>query len=77
MHVNHDHTEFTPTGGGGVAVDPEAAPVDPIAHARVLLANHEQQRREACAAEIDEVLARHGFYLRVTPAQVLLSPIGS
>lgn len=61
-------------GGGGVATPPE---VDPIMAARILLATHDQQRREACSAEIDEVLARHGFYLKVTPAQILLNPIGS
>jgi hypothetical protein len=47
---------------------------DPLAEARQLLAEHEQARMRACAAEIEKVLARYGMRLDITPAQIVLTP---
>ncbi len=40
-----------------------AAPQDEVARARMLLAAHEQERVDACSAELREVLDRHGMTL--------------
>lgn len=47
---------------------------DPLAEARALIARDLQQRMEACAAEIEAVLAKHGMRLDVTPAQISIVP---
>ncbi|GAA2929947.1 hypothetical protein [Streptomyces enissocaesilis] len=47
---------------------------DPVAEARRLIALDEQARMQACAAEIEQVLARHGMRLDVTPAQISIAP---
>lgn len=47
---------------------------DPLTEARALIANDTQQRMQACAAEIHEVLQRHGMRLDVTPAQISIVP---
>ena len=47
---------------------------DPLDDARRLIAEHEQQRMQACAAEIEQVLARYGMRLDVTPAHISLVP---
>lgn len=51
--------------------DPES---DPLAEARRLVAEDEQQRMQACAAEVEQVLAKYGMRLDVTPAQITLVP---
>jgi len=47
---------------------------DPIAEARALLAQHQQERMQACAAELQAVLDRYGMRLEATPAHVTLTP---
>lgn len=47
---------------------------DPLADARALLAADEQARMQACAAELEQVLAKHGMRLEVTPAQINIVP---
>ena len=42
--------------------------------ARALLAEDEQARMKACAAEIQEVLTKYGMSLEVTPSQIALVP---
>lgn len=51
-----------------------AASEDPIAAAKALLEQEQQARTQACAAELQAVLARHGMTLEVTPAQIVLAP---
>lgn len=51
-----------------------SAPDDPLASARALLAAEERTRMEACAEELQLVLARHGMRLDVTPAQISIVP---
>ncbi|MGW2895846.1 hypothetical protein ACWDAO_14795 [Streptomyces sp. NPDC001212] len=45
-----------------------------MAEARRLVAEDEQQRMQACAAEVEQVLAKYGMRLDVTPAQITLVP---
>ncbi|MFF3891793.1 hypothetical protein ACFYY3_01035 [Streptomyces sp. NPDC001812] len=47
---------------------------DPLAEARRLIAEHEQARIQACAAEIEQVLTKYGMLLDVTPAQISIRP---
>lgn len=42
--------------------------------ARALLAEEEKARMQACAAEIQEVLAKYGMTLEVPPPQIALVP---
>lgn len=52
------------TRPGPMRIEPDgAAPQDEVARARMLLAAHEQERVDACAAEVREVLGRHGMTL--------------
>ena len=67
MHA-HDHE--TPLPGAPSA----SAEEDPLAQARSLLAAEEQQRMQQCAGEIEQVLARYGMRLDVTPAQITIVP---
>lgn len=67
MHSHHAHTEGSPSAS--------AIPGDPVSSARALLAQEEQRRMEECAAEIQEVLARHGMKLEVSPVQIGLVPL--
>lgn len=58
---------------------PEEAPApdaqdSPLDEARRLLAEDAQQRMLACAAEIEQVLARHGMRLEVTTPQISIVP---
>ena len=55
-------------GAGEVVAD------DPLAGARALLEQDRQARLQVCAAELQQVLDRHGMRLEVTPAQVTLMP---
>jgi hypothetical protein len=66
MHSNHT------TEG---AVSASAAQVDPIAEARALIAKDSQERMTACAAEIEQVLAKHGMRLETAPVQIVLVPV--
>jgi MarR-like DNA-binding transcriptional regulator SgrR of sgrS sRNA len=47
---------------------------DPLSEARRLLAEEEQARRQACAEEIHQVLAKYGFRLQITEPQIVLIP---
>jgi hypothetical protein len=66
-----------PTGGGAVEqslLSPQPdEETDPLAEARRLLAEDEQQRMQACAAEIETVLDKYGLRLIVTPARATLT----
>lgn len=66
MHT-HD-PEITAEGA------PTVSAADAIAEARRVLAEDTQARMQACAAEIEAVLRRHGMRLDVTPAQIVLTP---
>lgn len=66
----HSHHPKQPEEGTPSA----SAPKDPLAAARVLIAQEEQARMEACAAELQEVLAKHGMRLDVAPAQISIAP---
>ena len=45
---------------------------DELAKARLLVQKAEEERQAACAAEIEAVLKKYGYMLRVTPAQIML-----
>lgn len=62
MHSHHDHVEGA------------ASASDPVAEARRVVAQDEQARMQACAEEIQAVLAKHGMRLDVTPAQISIVP---
>lgn len=47
---------------------------DPLAEARRVLAEDEERRMQECAAEIEAVLARHGFRMETTRPQIVLTP---
>jgi hypothetical protein len=47
---------------------------DPLADARLLLAEHERQQDEACRTEIEQVLAKYGRKLVVTQPQITIVP---
>ena len=66
MHSHHDHTEGEASASSSEATDLEAA--------RALLAQEEQRRTQACAEEIQAVLAKYGMTLEATPAQIVLAP---
>lgn len=65
------HSSHTDEGAASAS-----APEDPIATARRVIAEDERARVEACAAEIEQVLARHGMRLEVSPAHIVISPAG-
>ncbi|MEU2924206.1 hypothetical protein ABZ636_03965 [Streptomyces sp. NPDC007251] len=67
MHSNH-----TEEGAPSASASEQS---DPLAEARALIAKDSQERMQACAAEIEEVLARHGMRLDVTPAQIAIVPV--
>jgi hypothetical protein len=52
----------------------EQADPDPLAEARRLLAEDQQRRLEACNAEIEQVLARHGMRLQISQPTVTIVP---
>lgn len=65
----------------GQPIEEEAQPVaaagpgqSDLDAARALLAEEEKARMQACAAEIQEVLARYGMTLEVPPPQITLAP---
>lgn len=45
---------------------------DDLEQARLLLQADAERRREVCAKEIEAVLKKHGFILRVTEPQIIL-----
>ena len=45
---------------------------DELAKARLLVQKAEEERRAACAAELEAVLKKYGFILRVTEPQIIL-----
>jgi hypothetical protein len=49
-------------------------PEDSLAEARRLLAEDAEARMRACAAEIEQVLAKHGMRLDVTPPAITIVP---
>ncbi|WP_328336750.1 hypothetical protein [Streptomyces violaceus] len=48
---------------------------DPVAEARRVLAEDQEKRAEACAAEIEDVLAKHGMRLQITQPQITIVPL--
>lgn len=67
MHSHHTD-EGAPTAS---ATQPASGDVEA---ARALLAEEEQQRMQACAAEIQEVLAKYGMQIQVSEPQIVLAP---
>jgi hypothetical protein len=53
--------------------DPQDAQHDPVAEAYRIVEEHTRSRMEACAAEIEDVLDRHGFRLVVEPGRATLT----
>ncbi|WP_328757471.1 hypothetical protein [Streptomyces sp. NBC_00271] len=47
---------------------------DPLAAARALIAHEQQARMEACAAELQQVLEKHGMRLDVAQPQISIVP---
>lgn len=47
---------------------------DPLAEARRLLDEDEAARMQACAEDIQAVLAKHGMRLEVAPSQISIVP---
>lgn len=66
MHVQNPEVPGEGVSGGAA---------DPLASARALLAEDQRNRLEACAAELQEVLKRHGMRLEVPPPRIALTPI--
>lgn len=66
MHSTHTH-EGTPSASA-----PAAEPSD-LDAARALIAEEEQRRINACAAEIQEVLEKYGMQMDVSKPQIVLS----
>lgn len=48
---------------------------DQLAEARRLLAEDQQRRAEACNAEIEAVLAKHGMRLQISQPQISIIPL--
>ena len=46
--------------------------IDRLEEARLLVQKAEEERQAACVAEIEAVLKKYGYMLRVTPAQIML-----
>jgi hypothetical protein len=63
MHVQNPEVPDEGVSGGTA---------DALASARALLAQDQSNRLEACAAELQEVLRRHGMRLDVIPARIAL-----
>ncbi|MFC1410416.1 hypothetical protein ACEZCY_14235 [Streptacidiphilus sp. N1-12] len=57
------------------ATAPADEPVDPVAAAQAVIAAYEQERVQACAQDIEAVLAKYGMRLEVLPAQITLAPV--
>jgi hypothetical protein len=58
-----------------VETEIEEAKPDPLDAARQLLAEDQQRRLDACHAEIQEVLAKHGMRLQITQPVVGIVPL--
>ena len=74
MHTNHTPNEGASSASQAPAAEGDEPQVDPVAEARRLVAEDEAARMQACAAEIQEVLARYGMSLEVTPPRIVLTP---
>lgn len=68
MHSHHDHTE------GAATASSSPSEQDAVTAARMLIADEEQARMRACAAELEQVLARYGMRLDVAPPQISIVP---
>jgi len=66
MHVHHAEAEGAQSA---------SLPDDPLHAARELIAEEQRMRLQACAEEIQAVLAKYGMRLDVTPPQVVLNPV--
>lgn len=66
----HSHDPEQPVEGAASA----SAREDPLSAARALIEQEQQARMEACAAEVQQVLAKYGMRLDVAPAQISLVP---
>ena len=45
-----------------------------IANAQKVLQEEIQRKMQECAKEVEEVLKKHGFELRITQPQIILNP---
>ncbi|MFF1684599.1 hypothetical protein [Streptomyces sp. NPDC058254] len=66
MHA-HGHQDVE---GAASASTPE----DPLTEARRLLDEDEAARMQACAEDLQAVLAKHGMRLEVAPSQISIVP---
>ena len=48
--------------------------IDPVSHARQVIAEHDAARVAECQARIQALLDEYGLEIRVTPAQALILP---
>lgn len=64
------HSHHTDEGAPSVSA-PEPGDVE---SARALIAEEEQRRMQACAAELQQVLAKYGMRMDVTEPQIVLAP---
>lgn len=64
MHSHDPDTELPGAPSASAVTDEQ------LANARRLIAENEQDRMQACAAEIEQVLAKHGMHLQVTQPQI-------
>jgi hypothetical protein len=56
-------------------VTDEPEQTNPLDDARRLIAEHEQQRTQACADEIQQVLAKHSMRLQITQPTIAIVPM--
>ena len=76
MHTHHNHIEGSPSA----SIPGPVAPVDPeeLAAAQAVLARHQesvQARIDACAADLQEVLDKHGMTLRAERPSISVVPV--
>lgn len=67
MHSHH-------TDEGAASASDPATETSDLETARALIAEEEQHRMQACAAEIQQVLAKYGMRMDVTQPQIVLAP---
>lgn len=53
---------------------PRSVVIDPVAHARRVIAEHDAARVAECQAKIQALLDEYGLEIRVTPAQAVIAP---
>lgn len=76
MHTHHDHAEGSPSA----SIPEEQVPVDPaeLAAAQAVMDRHRQQvqaRIDACAADLQAVLDKHGMALRAGRPTIGIVPV--